>query len=116
MSGVARENDTESGVCMEYVEGTGYVPMSRSGILDQEYSPDVNTNDRSTVRKGDKGTITSGPHAGELFEVIEGSGSVNVNGQPIAREGDSTKCSVCGDIEGEEGSIDSGSSNVNAGG
>lgn len=106
MPGSARQFDSEEGMCLD---PELMIPVPRSGELSLSYSPNVMINGRQSVRLGDKGLITGGPHAGMTFTVMSASGDVNVNSRGKARLGDETVCDVCGLL----GMITSGSGNVN---
>lgn len=69
-------------------------------------SADVITNGRGTVRVGDSTTIHYSGKSKHSSTQATGSGTVFVNGKPVARTGDQI---ACGSIDGQ------GSPNVNAG-
>lgn len=98
---VARDGDNTIGTCSV---GAPCCPHGRVGTCYGDTN--VFINGKMAIKVGDIGNCNC-PHGGS-FKTIDGSSTVNVNGLPLNKIGDSTPCIVCGIA----GNIVSGSENV----
>jgi uncharacterized Zn-binding protein involved in type VI secretion len=74
--------------------GNAMISFPFNGVIDGEVSPNVNFDGRPAATVGSTATNTP-PHTGAFAKppsnrglVLRGSGTVNINGRPAARNGD----------------------------